>query len=178
MKKNALLLVGIIVSLALLGCPLERDQIYPNYTLPMKLDVSTTTNTSAIQVTATNTINSYSRYTIKILNLGADIGQKFVVAGASIGSKTDNLGDNWYVTEAEIKDDGLIGTVKDDGTFEIVFYGKKPDTWGGNNDGAQFKIVKLGGWDNPVLVSSANVNFCVSGSKGYDIVLTIDPNKL
>jgi len=177
MKKNALLLVGIIVSLALLGCPLERDQIYPNYTLPMKLDVSTTTNTSAIQVTATNTTNSYSRYTIKILNLGADIGQKFVVAGASIGSKTDNLGDNWYVTEAEIKDDGLIGTVKADGTFEIVFYGKAP-SWADPSNGAQFKIVKLGGWDNPVLVSSANDNFCVSGSTGNDIVLTIDPNKL
>jgi len=109
------------------------------YSLPIKADVTTTTNTAAIKVTATATDNPYSKYTLTIKGLTLDVGKKFVVAGASIGSQTDNIGDNWNVTAASVTDPGLVGQVDGTGTFSIVFYGKAP-SWGDANNGAQFKI--------------------------------------
>jgi len=156
---------------------MERDQAYPTYTLPIKEDVSTTTNTAAINVVATSTTNAYSKYTVKIVGLVADIGQKFVVAGADIGSKTSNIGENWKVKAADITDQGLVGTVDDTGTFAITFYGKAP-SWGNPADGAKFKICRYDTDWNLVLGNAGGDNFSVAGSTGKDIVLNIDPNKL
>ncbi|AEJ18509.1 hypothetical protein [Gracilinema caldarium] len=178
MKKIWLILAAVAVSLAFLGCPMERDQEYPAYTLPIKVNVDVnTTNTAAIQVTATPTTNSYSKYTIKIVELVADIGKKFVVAGESIGSTTANIGANWNVKAADITDQGLVGTVDATGTFEITFYGKAP-SWGTSTDGAKFKICRYDSdWDL-VLGDASGGNFSVADSTGNDIELTIDPNKL
>ncbi|MCE5256231.1 MAG: hypothetical protein LLF89_05210 [Spirochaetaceae bacterium] len=178
MKRIALGLAVLIVAISLTGCPSVHTQAYPDYELPIKADVSTTTNTEAIQVTATATAETYSKYTLTISGLTADIGKKFVVAGESIGSTTATIGPNWNVTAASVTDTGLVGTVDDAGTFTITFYGKAPG-WGDAANGAQFKICI---YDDPswnlVLSSSGGNNFCVAGATGNDIVLNIDPNKL
>jgi len=178
MKRIMFTLAVLMAVIALTGCPIQHTQVYPTYSLPIKQNVSTTTNNDAIQVTATPTANSYSKYTVTIKNLVADVGKKFVVAGASIGSTTSNIGDNWNVTASSVTDNGLVGTVDNTGTFSIVFYGKAP-SWGNAADGAQFKICI---YDDPswnlVLGDAGGNNFYVAGSTGNDIELTIDPNKL
>jgi len=178
MKRIMFTLAVLMAVIALTGCPIQHTQVYPTYSLPIKQNVSTTINTDAIQVTATPTANSYSKYTVTIKGLVADVGKKFVVAGASIGSTTSNIGDNWNVTASSVTDNGLVGTVDNTGTFSIVFYGKAP-SWGNAADGAQFKICI---YDDPswnlVLGNASGDNFCVAGSTGNDIELTIDPNKL
>jgi hypothetical protein len=178
MKRIMFTLAVLMAVIALTGCPIQHTQVYPAYSLPIKQNVSTTTNTAAIQVTATETANSYSKYTVTIKNLVADVGKKFVVAGASIGSTSSNIGDNWNVTASSVTDAGLVGTVDNTGTFSIVFYGKAPSC-GNAADGAQFKICI---YDDPswnlVLGDAGGNNFYVAGSTGNDIELTIDPNKL
>ncbi|MEJ5189451.1 hypothetical protein [Treponema sp. J25] len=190
MKRGTVILLALVGAFLLLACPIERSQKYPDYTLPIKVDVTTTTNTAAIQVSATSTSNAYCTYTITITGLVADIGKKLVVAGSQIGSTPTNIGDNWNVTADTVTDTGLVGTVDSTGTFAITFYGKAP-SWGNANDGAQFKICYYddASW-KLVLGNSTGDNFCVSGATPtttsggtttttyQDITLTIDPNKL
>ena len=67
MKRGTVILLALVGALVLLACPVERSQKYPDYTLPIKVDVSTTTNTDAIQVTAASTTNDYSTYALLLL---------------------------------------------------------------------------------------------------------------
>jgi hypothetical protein len=178
MKKILLGVLAIIASLAFMGCPMERtDQMYPVYSLPIKANVTTTTNANGLTVSATPTSNNYSKYTITIKNLVADVGKQFVVAGEAIGSTTNNIQANWNVTADKVTDQDLVGTVDNTGTFSITFYGKAP-SWGDANNGAQFKICRYddASW-NLVLGNSSGDNFCVQGSTGNDITLTIDVGK-
>lgn len=183
MKRGTVILLALVGALVLLACPVERSQKYPDYTLPIKVDVSTTTNTDAIQVTATTTTNSYCTYTVTITGLVADIGKKLVVAGEQIGSTPTNIKANWEVEASKVTDTGLVGTVDSTGTFTITFYGKAPSTWGNPDNGAQFKICYYddASW-KLVLGNSSGDNFCVSGATAdgtyRNITLTIDPNKL
>jgi hypothetical protein len=178
MKKIGLFVVGALVALSLMGCPSPHSQKYPSYSLPIKQDVTSTTSTAAIKVTATATSNAYTKYTVTVTNLAADIGKKFVLAGESIGSTTSNIGANWHVLAADVTDTGLVGTVDANGTFAITFYGQAP-SWGAAANGAQFKICRYddSSWSG-LLLSSTGDNFSVAGATGKDIVLTIDSSKL
>ncbi|MDH7484170.1 MAG: hypothetical protein QHH01_06050 [Spirochaetales bacterium] len=177
MKKALIVLTVLAAALVLTGCPVTHSQQYPNYTLPIFKEVTTTTVDNGITVTAVDTANEYSTYDITINGLVADVGKKFVVAGASIGSTTTNIGDNWNVTEASVTDPGLVAQVDATGTWHIMFYGKAP-SWANAADGAQFKVCIYDDptW-NPVLARPGNSNFYVEGATGKDITIVIDPNQ-
>jgi hypothetical protein len=180
MKKLSLFLIGALVALSFMGCPTAHDQSYPSYALPVRTDLTSTTNTDAIQVTAVASALAYSTYDVTMTGLVADIGKKFVVAGASIGSTAATIGDNWNVTAASVTDTGLVGTVDATGTFHIVFYGNSP-SWASDSS-AQFKICRYddASWA-AVFANAGGNNLSVpntAGASKFVVTINVDPNKL
>ena len=86
----------------------------------------------------------YATYKIIVNNLEDDEdGMRYVVAGASIGSKKEVAGNHWNAWADNNADEGLISEVKD-GTVEFNFIGKAPD-W--NSGKVAIKIAAI---DDPM----------------------------
>ena len=86
----------------------------------------------------------YATYKIIVNNLEDDEdGMRYVVTGASIGSKKEVAGDHWNAWADNNADEGLISEVKD-GTVEFNFIGKAPD-W--NSGKVAIKIAAI---DDPM----------------------------
>ena len=179
MKNLIMIVIGALM--LFVGCPTQHLNLsYPNYALPLDVVLETTTDTQQAKVTATANATEYSKYTFTIINLAADMGKQFVVAGASISSTTSNLGDNWNVEADKITDKGLVGTIDETGTLSITFYGTKPG-WA-SKDSAMFKICQYGTWSNPYFQTGGDNGYIGGSNTGtpsgnYDVEVTVDASK-
>lgn len=143
--------------------------------LPEGVTIETTTKTG------TN-----SKYTVIFKGLVDNVGTKFVVAGAAISSKDENLGDNWNIMEtpglkvsAVVTDKGLISTVDETGTLRFEFYGSKP-SWASNASPA-IKIAAYNVDTDPwtcLLCANGGNWFFPDYTDGNDVTMTVDITKL
>lgn len=143
--------------------------------LPEGVTIETTTKTG------TN-----SKYTVIFKGLVDNVGTKFVVAGAAISSKDENLGDNWNIMEtpglkvnAVVTDKGLISTVDETGTLRFEFYGSKP-SWASNASPA-IKIAAYNVDTDPwtcLLCANGENWFFPDYTDGNDVTMTVDITKL
>lgn len=143
--------------------------------LPEGVTIETTTKTG------TN-----SKYTVIFKGLVDNVGTKFVVAGAAISSKDENLGDNWNIMEtpglkvsAVVTDKGLISTVDETGTLRFEFYGSKP-SWASNASPA-IKIAAYNVDTDPwtcLLCANGDNWFFPDYTDGNDVTMTVDITKL
>ena len=135
---------------------------------------------SGVKVEASNSTTAVPKYTVIVKNLKNDIGGKYVVTGAKIGSKVTLNGEDdcWGKNLSGDKDKDLVSTVDKDGTIKFVFYGENPSWDNGAHVSPAWKIAKYGTTKDPwesLLCRTDNGNiFFPDDTKGKDVTLTID----
>ena len=153
-------------------------------------DISSATSAEdlpeGVTIETTARTGTNNKYTVIFKGLVDNIGTKFVVAGAAISSKDENLGDNWNIMEtpglkvsAVVTDKGLISTVDETGTLRFEFYGAAP-SWASNASPA-IKIAAYNVDTDPwtcLLCANGGNWFFPDYTDGNDVTMTVDITKL
>lgn len=139
-----------------------------------------------VTIETTDKTGTNNKYTVIFKGLVDNVGTKFVVAGAAISSKDENLGDNWNIMEtpglkvsAVVTDKGLISTVDETGTLRFEFYGAAP-SWASNASPA-IKIAAYNVDTDPwtcLLCANGGNWFFPDYTDGNDVTMTVDITKL